>query len=196
MVVVAPAQSVAGNSGGGGNCGVYTTRMLAAHSGCLAQRARKADFFYTGAVYSKIAVSSFYMQALTGWTCRGAPSEIWSVGSGSQPTRLRQVDLQFAAVEWLPSLPPGVTADMGPLAASAAAASAAAIGGGGGGSTADTAAAVYCSGCNPWQASPRAAEAAAGGCVCTASLPVHACLHAVHESLPHEPHFCAAVLLY
>ncbi|KAI3424707.1 hypothetical protein D9Q98_008096 [Chlorella vulgaris] len=94
---------------------------------------------------------------------RGAPSEIWSVGSGSQPTRLRQVDLQFAAVEWLPSLPPGVTADMGPLAASAAAASAAAIGGGGGGSTADTAAAVYCSGCNPWQASPRAAEAAAGG---------------------------------
>lgn len=39
---------------------------------------------------------------------RGAPSEIWSVGGGAAPTRLRQVDLQFTAVEWL------VPAEAGP----------------------------------------------------------------------------------
>lgn len=32
---------------------------------------------------------------------RGAPSEIWSVGGGAAPARLRQVDLQFTAGAWL-----------------------------------------------------------------------------------------------
>jgi hypothetical protein len=43
---------------------------------------------------------------------RGAPSEIWSVGGGAAPTRLRQVDLQFTAVEWL------VPAETGPSSGS------------------------------------------------------------------------------
>ncbi|KAL4422261.1 hypothetical protein ABPG75_008458 [Micractinium tetrahymenae] len=66
---------------------------------------------------------------------RGAPSEIWAVGAGSQPTRLRQVDLQFTAVEWL-----------GPEGGAGAAVHAAAAGA-------------------PWAASPRAAERAAAGSV-------------------------------
>lgn len=65
---------------------------------------------------------------------RGAPSEIWSVGGGTQPARLRQVDLQFTAVEWLAS------AGGSPNAGS---------GSGGPG--------------QPWPASPRAAERAAAG---------------------------------
>lgn len=31
--------------------------------------------------------------------CRGMPSEIWSVGGGDKPTRVRQIDLQFTAGE-------------------------------------------------------------------------------------------------
>ncbi|KAL4425017.1 hypothetical protein ABPG77_001795 [Micractinium sp. CCAP 211/92] len=64
---------------------------------------------------------------------RGAPSEIWSVGAGSQPVRLRQVDLQFTAVEWL-GLEGSTRAGSDGSAAWA-----------------------------PWAASPRAAERAATG---------------------------------
>ena len=107
--------------------------------------------------------------SLSGWlahNCRGAPSEIWTSASGCQPTRLRQVDLQFTAVEWLaPGSGPG---DDGSGDS----------GGGGAPSTPGAPPAAWSSdgdaGSSPgnrsggaavshWAASPRAAERAASG---------------------------------
>jgi hypothetical protein len=98
------------------------------------------------------------------------------VGGSAPPARLRQVDLQFAAVEWLAPLPAGLAPEMGPLAASAAAAAnAAALAAGpgspgrdGGGGGDDVAAPA----CNPWAASPRAGERAASGCVWGTAWPL------------------------